>query len=81
MNTNDITNITDDLNSRCSLSYAEGEVNLRFESEELFADWFKNVASRHANWIKHSKRNYLGNTKYIGQGLIEPLKLESIFYV
>ncbi|KAG1501015.1 hypothetical protein G6F53_011179 [Rhizopus delemar] len=44
MNTNDITNITDDLNSRCSLSYAEGEVNLRFESEELFADWFKNVA-------------------------------------
>ncbi|KAG1042622.1 hypothetical protein G6F43_011853 [Rhizopus delemar] len=50
MNTNDITNITDDLNSRCSLSYAE--------SEELFADWFKNVAN-----------------------LIEPFKLESIFYV
>ncbi|KAG1040272.1 hypothetical protein G6F43_012318 [Rhizopus delemar] len=81
MNTNNITNITDDLNNRCSPSYTEDEVTLRFESEELFADWFKNVASRHANWIKHSKQNYPGNTKYIGQDLIEPFTLESIFYV
>ncbi|KAG1154651.1 hypothetical protein G6F36_014463 [Rhizopus arrhizus] len=71
MNTNNITNISDDLSNRCSPSYTEDEVTLRFEFEELFADWFKNVASRHANWIKHSKRNYLGNTKYIGQEMIK----------
>lgn len=61
--------------------YKESRVVLSFESESQYQQWFDKIASKHANWLYHTKYDVEKNKSFIGAPLFTPLKIHCIAYI
>lgn len=75
-------NIQSAYTQRITPSYAQDTVDINFENELKYENWYNDVATQHGNWIINEHKSFPANEKYVGsKTLVTPLPFKSTVYV